>query len=54
MAFAPSVSVEYWQELAERRASKELEENGQEAQTALIVGNLSEQAIKIAVENQDY
>lgn len=39
MAFAPGVSIEYWQELADRRAQILIQEESEEAACAAIVAN---------------
>ena len=54
MAFAPSVSIEYWQELAERHTAV-LEENASlEAPLAAIVSNQCDKAVQMFVHNEDY
>mmetsp|Transcript_18720 Transcript_18720/g.17844 ORF Transcript_18720/g.17844 Transcript_18720/m.17844 type:complete len:108 (-) Transcript_18720:1291-1614(-) len=54
LAFAPLVSIEYWQELAERHAHF-LSQNGHEdAPLAAIASNDCDQAIKWFQENEEY
>lgn len=47
MAFAPAVSIEYWQELAERHAKILEQQNHEGAALASIVSNDCDRAIEI-------
>ena len=54
MAFAPSVSIDYWQELAERHAAILAEKQSLEAPLAAIVSNQCDKAVELFVANEDY
>ena len=51
LAFAPSVSIEYWQELTERHTRVLEEEQSLEAPLAAIVSSESDKAVRILREN---
>ena len=54
MAFAPSVSIEYWQELAQRHTAILEEKQSLEAPLAAIVSNQCNKAIDLFVANEEY
>ena len=54
MAFAPSVSIEYWQELSERRAELLTEKRSEEATMACLVSNDCGTAISRMIEREEY
>lgn len=51
MAFAPGVSIEYWQELSERRAVLELGDNAAES---LIIANKLDEASAMFEQSEDF
>ena len=55
MAFAPGVSIEYWQELAERHAlALEQAGNEEDAPLAFIVSNNCDRAVEHFQASEDY
>ena len=54
MAFAPSVSIEYWQELAERHTAVLEGQQSLEAPLAAIVSNQCDKAVQMFVQNEEY
>ena len=54
MAFAPSVSIEYWQDLAERYAAVMNEQRNLEAPSAALIANNCDQVIQMLTEREEY
>ena len=54
MAFAPSVSIEYWQELAERHTQILIEQRSLEAPLAAIISNECGKAVDMLKEREEY
>jgi len=54
LAFAPAVSIEYWQELAERHASLLEKEGNQEAPVAAIIANRCNNAVSLFQSREDF
>ena len=54
MAFAPSVSIEYWQDLAERHTQVLTEQRSLEAPLAALVSNNCDQAIEHMKEREEF
>ena len=54
MAFAPSVSIEYWQDLAERHTQVLTEQRNLEAPLAALVSNNCDQAIEHMKEREEF
>ena len=54
MAFAPAVSIEYWQDLADRHSQVLNEQRSLEAPLAALVSNNIEQAIEHMNEREEY
>lgn len=54
MAFAPAVSIEYWQELADRRATLSLQQEREDAALCAIVANQLEKATEFFADREEY
>ena len=54
MTFAPSVSIEYWQELAERHTKILTEQRSLDAPLAAIISNECDQAVDQLKEREEY
>ena len=54
MAFAPSVSIEYWQDLAERYADVMNESRSLEAPAAALICNNCDLAVQIMNDREEY
>jgi len=54
MAFAPAVSIDYWQELAERRAELSLKEESEDAAYNCIIANKLADATQIFEDREEY
>lgn len=54
MAFAPSVSIEYWQDLAKRHTQVLTEQRSMEAPLAALISNDCDQAIHHMNEREEF
>ncbi|CDW86163.1 wd repeat-containing protein 17 [Stylonychia lemnae] len=52
--FAPAVSIEYWQELAERKTEILSKQGHEDAAISAIISNQCDRAIEIFANNEDY
>ena len=54
MAFAPAVSIEYWQELAERRAELTYKQETEDAAYTAIVADQLDKVAEIFEANEEH
>ena len=54
MAFAPAVSIEYWQELAERHTKFLSDKQSEKAPQAALISNQCNLAVKLFMDREDF
>lgn len=54
MCFAPAVSIEYWQEVAERHAKYLEQKNDESVTNAYLISNNCDKAVQMMAQNKEY